>query len=69
MSSSESAPDKKKSLMEHVYEKGSYVLAAIFVLGAAWLIYQLLGIKIIILVMVSFVILAIVKGGFILFLK
>ena len=68
MARTEAAPDKK-TMTQHIYEKASFILAGIFVLGAAWLIYQLLGLMIIILVIISFIILAIVKGGFILLLK
>ncbi len=68
MARTEAAPEKK-STTQQVYEKGSFILAGFFILGAAWLIYQLLGLGIIILVIISFIILAIVKGGFILLLK
>ena len=68
MAGTESA-SKDKTMSQQIFEKGSFVLAGFFLLGGAWLIYQLLGLGIILLVIVSFVILAIVKGGFILLLK
>jgi len=58
-----------KTIMNHIYEKGAYLLAGIFVLGAGWIIWQLLGLKIIVLVLISFIILIVAKGGFVLLLK
>ena len=60
---------KQKTILDHVYEKSAFILAGLFVVGAAWIIFQLLGLKIIVLVLISFVILIVAKGGFVLLLK